>query len=404
MDFAFTAEHEMVRKTVREFAAREILPNIKENDRRQTFDSSLLAKMADAGLLGISVPVRYGGAGFDYISLGIVAEELEYADTSARVIISVHNGLNSLGVFQWGTEEQRQMFLAPQARGEKIAAFCLTAPDAGTDVVALRSMARKDGNDYHISGEKTWISLADVADHFLWFAKTDPHADPPHKGMTAFMVTRDMKGVTTGSLHGKLGVRAGNTGWVHCDEVRVPTSHRIGREGEGFKIAMSCLDNGRFTVAAGALGLTRASLDASINYAHQRHTFGVEIGQHQLVKRMISHMVQRVDAGELLVYRAAWLKNQGKRNTRETTLAKWFCTDASFDSASDAIQVHGAYGFSDEYDVERFLRNSKGAVIYEGTRELQQLIQADYVLGYREDKPLRCELPAFDAEYWQAEA
>ncbi len=404
MDFAFTAEHEMVRKTVREFAAREILPNIKENDRRQTFDSSLLAKMADAGLLGISVPVRYGGAGFDYISLGIVAEELEYADTSARVIISVHNGLNSLGVFQWGTEEQRQMFLAPQARGEKIAAFCLTEPDAGTDVVALRSMARKDGNDYLISGEKTWISLADVADHFLWFAKTDPHADPPHKSMTAFMVTRDMKGVTTGSLHGKLGVRAGNTGWVHCDEVRVPTSHRIGREGEGFKIAMSCLDNGRFTVAAGALGLTRASLDASINYAHQRHTFGVEIGQHQLVKRMISHMVQRVDAGELLVYRAAWLKNQGKRNTRETTLAKWFCTDASFDSASDAIQVHGAYGFSDEYDVERFLRNSKGAVIYEGTRELQQLIQADYVLGYREDKPLRCELPAFDAEYWQAEA
>ncbi len=404
MDFAFTPEHEMVRKTVREFAAREILPYIKENDRNQIFDRSLLGKMADAGLLGISVPVRYGGAGFDYISLGIVAEELEYADTAARVIVSVHNGLNSLGVFQWGTEEQRQMFLAPQARGEKIAAFCLTEPGAGTDVVALRSVARKEGDDYVISGEKTWISLADVADNFLWFAKTDPHADPPHKGITAFMVTRDMKGVTTGTLHGKLGVRAGNTGWVNCDEVRVPASHRIGREGEGFKIAMSCLDNGRYTVAAGALGLTRASLDASVKYAHERRTFGVEIGEHQLVKRMISQMVQRVDAGELLVYKAGWLKNQGLRNTRETTLAKWFCTDASFDSASDAIQIHGAYGFSDEYDVERFLRNSKGAVIYEGTRELQQLIQADYVLGYREDKPLRCELPAFDADYWQSEA
>ena len=164
------------------------------------------------------------------------------------------------------------------------------------------------------------------------------------------MVTRDMKGVTSGPIHGKLGVRAGNTGWVHCDEVRVPASHRIGKEGEGFKIAMSCLDNGRYTVAAGALGLTRASLDASIAYAHQRNTFGVEIGEHQLVKRMISLMVQRVEAGNLLVYRAGWQKNQGIRNTRETTLAKWFCTDASFDSASDAIQIHGAYGFSDEYD------------------------------------------------------
>jgi len=401
MDFAFTAEHEMIRKTVREFAAREILPTIKENDRNQVFDKTLLPKMAEAGFLGVSAPVRYGGAGFDYISLGILSEELEYADTSARVIISVHNGLNSLGVLQWGTEEQKQMFLTPQARGEKIAAFCLTEPDAGTDVVALRSTAKKDGEDYIISGEKMWISLGDVADHFLWFAKTDPQARPAHKGITAFMVTRDMKGVTSGSIHGKLGVRAGNTGWVHCDEVRAPASHRIGHEGEGFKIAMSCLDNGRYTVAAGALGLVRASLDASIAYAHQRKTFGVEIGQHQLVKRMISLMAQRVEAGRLLVYRAGWMKNMGLRNTRETTLAKWFCTDASFDSAADAIQIHGAYGFSDEYNPERFLRNSKGAVIYEGTRELQQLIQADYLLGYREDKPLRCELPAYDPDFWQ---
>ena len=393
----------MIRKTVREFAAREIFPTIKENDRNQVFDKTLLPKMAEAGFLGVSAPVRYGGAGFDYISLGILSEELEYADTSARVIISVHNGLNSLGVLQWGTEEQKQMFLTPQARGEKIAAFCLTEPDAGTDVVALRSTAKKDGEDYIISGEKMWISLGDVADHFLWFAKTDPQARPAHKGITAFMVTRDMKGVTSGSIHGKLGVRAGNTGWVHCDEVRAPASHRIGHEGEGFKIAMSCLDNGRYTVAAGALGLVRASLDASIAYAHQRKTFGVEIGQHQLVKRMISLMAQRVEAGRLLVYRAGWMKNMGLRNTRETTLAKWFCTDASFDSAADAIQIHGAYGFSDEYNPERFLRNSKGAVIYEGTRELQQLIQADYLLGYREDKPLRCELPAYDPDFWQEE-
>ncbi len=401
MDFSFSAEHEMVRKMVRDFADKEIRPYVKDNDRAQQFDRSLLPKMAAQGILGISVPVRYGGAGMDYISLAIVSEELEYADTAARVIISVHNGLNSLGVFQWGTEEQKQRFLKPQARGEKIAAFCLTEPGAGTDVAALRSTARRDGASYVVSGEKTWISLGDVADHFLWFAKTDPQANPAHRGITAFMVTRDMAGVTTGSLHGKLGVRAGNTGWVNCDEVRVPIENRIGEEGEGFKIAMSCLDNGRFTVAAGALGLTRASLDASLSYAHQRQTFGVEIGEHQLVKRMISLMVQRVEAGRLLVYRAGWMKNMGMRNTRETTLAKWFCTDASFDSASDAIQIHGAYGYSDEYDVERFLRNSKGAVIYEGTRELQQLIQADYLLGYRRDQRLRCELPAYDAQAWQ---
>lgn len=401
MDFSFSAEHEMVRKMVRDFADKEIRPYVKDNDRTQQFDRSLLPKMAAQGILGISVPVRYGGAGMDYISLAIVSEELEYADTAARVIISVHNGLNSLGVFQWGTEEQKQRFLKPQARGEKIAAFCLTEPGAGTDVAALRSTARRDGASYVVSGEKTWISLGDVADHFLWFAKTDPQANPAHRGITAFMVTRDMAGVTTGSLHGKLGVRAGNTGWVNCDEVRVPIENRIGEEGEGFKIAMSCLDNGRFTVAAGALGLTRASLDASLSYAHQRQTFGVEIGEHQLVKRMISLMVQRVEAGRLLVYRAGWMKNMGMRNTRETTLAKWFCTDASFDSASDAIQIHGAYGYSDEYDVERFLRNSKGAVIYEGTRELQQLIQADYLLGYRRDQRLRCELPAYDAQAWQ---
>jgi alkylation response protein AidB-like acyl-CoA dehydrogenase len=401
MDFSFSAEHEMVRKMARDFADKEIRPYVKDNDRAQQFDRSLLSKMAAQGLLGISVPVRYGGAGMDYISLGIVSEELEYADTSARVIISVHNGLNSLGVFQWGTEEQKQRFLKPQARGEKIAAFCLTEPGAGTDVAALRSTARRDGDSYVVSGEKIWISLGDVADHFLWFAKTDPQATPAHRGITAFMVTRDLAGVTTGSIHGKLGVRAGNTGWVNCDAVRVPIENRIGEEGEGFKIAMSCLDNGRFTVAAGALGLTRACLDASLNYAHQRRTFDVEIGEHQLVKRMISLMVQRVEAGRLLVYRAGWMKNMGLRNTRETTLAKWFCTDASFDSASDAIQIHGAYGYSDEYDVERFLRNSKGAVIYEGTRELQQLIQADYLLGYRHDQRLRCELPAYDAQAWQ---
>ena len=201
-------------------------------------------------------------------------------------------------------------------------------------------------------------------------------------------------------LHGKLGVRAGNTGAIVMQDVRVPVANRLGEEGEGFKIAMSAIDSGRFTVAAGATGLIQAGLEASLRYAKERHTFGVPIAEHQLVKRMISHMVRKLDTSRLLVYRAGWMKNAGLRNTRETTLAKWHATVSSFEVADDAIQVHGAYGYSDEYPVERYLRNSRGAIIYEGTRELQELLQADFALGYRENKPLRMEMPGYDEEAW----
>jgi alkylation response protein AidB-like acyl-CoA dehydrogenase len=213
----------------------------------------------------------------------------------------------------------------------------------------------------------------------------------------------DTKGVSSGDIHGKLGVRAGSTGWIAFQDVRVPDANRLGEEGEGFRIAMSCLDNGRYTVGAGATGLIRASLDASVNYAHQREAFGREIGKFQLVQQKIAYMVQSYEMARLLYLRAGWMKNEGIRNTRETSITKWFATDASFQAASDAIQVHGAYGYSDEYDVERYLRNSKGAVIYEGTSEVHQLMQAGYALGYRKDGPLRKELPAFDAEFWQEE-
>jgi alkylation response protein AidB-like acyl-CoA dehydrogenase len=248
-----------------------------------------------------------------------------------------------------------------------------------------------------------WISLATKADHFLWFAKTDPNANPPHDGITAFMVTSDMPGVSTGDIHGKMGIRAGSTGWVNCSDVRVPAENRIGLEGEGFKIAMSCLDNGRYTVASGATGLIRASLEASIKYAEEREAFGRKISRHQLVQQKLAFMQQWYDCARLLYFRVGWMKNEGIRNTREVSMAKWYATDMSFQAANEAIQVHGAYGFSDEYDVERYLRNSRGAIIYEGTSEIHQLIQAGYALGLRQDGPLRCELPAYDAEYWQAE-
>ncbi|NLX11295.1 MAG: butyryl-CoA dehydrogenase [Chloroflexi bacterium] len=404
MDFALTEEHIMAQQMVRDFAMKEIYPTIKEWDRKHEVNPAILPRMAELGILGINVPVRYGGQGFDYITLALVCEELEHVDTSLRVIMSVHMGLNSMALLQWGTEEQKQRFLVPQAVGEQYGAFGLTEADAGSDPVALRTTARREGDTYILNGEKMWISLATKADNTLVFAKTDPHAQPAHKGITAFMITKDMKGVTSGDLHGKLGVRAGSTGWIAMQDVEVPAEYRIGEEGEGFYIAMSCLDNGRYTVGAGATGLIRACLEDSIKYANERRTFGVPIGNHQLIKQKIAYMQQWYDAAKLLILRAGWLKNQGQRNTRETAVAKWFATDMSVKAALEAIQVYGAYGFSDEYDVERYLRNAKGAVIYEGSSEIQQLIQADYALGYRHDRPLRCELPAYDVEYWQSES
>ena len=401
MDFELNEEHRMVQQMVKDFVQREVAPVIKEYDRKQEMAPFVLKRMGELGILGINIPVRYGGQGMDYIALGLACEELEVVDTTLRVVMSVHMGLNSMGILQWGTEEQKQRFLVPQARGEKYACFGLTEPGAGSDVAGMASTARRAGDEYVINGEKMWISLATKAHHCLWVARTNPEAADPHDGLTAFIVEMDRPGVTSGDIHGKLGVRAGSTGWIACQDVRIPVSNRLGEEGEGFKIAMSCLDNGRYTVAAGATGLIRACLEASVSYANERKAFGREIGKFQLMQQKIATMVQSYDAARLLYLRAGWMKNQGLRNTRETSIAKWFATDASFAAASEAVQLHGAYGFSDEYNVERYLRNSKGAVIYEGTSEIHQLMQAGYALGYRKDAPLRCELPAYDPEFWQ---
>lgn len=337
----------------------------------------------------------------DYISLGVVCEELGAVDSTLRVVMSVHVGLNSMGLLQWATEEQKQRFLVPLAKGEKIGSFGLTEPGAGSDVAAIMSMAHRDGGVYVLNGEKMWISLATMDHTSLVVARTDPEAPDPHEGLSAFLVELDAPGVTRGDIHGKLGVRAGSTGWIAFQDVHVPVENRIGEEGEGFKIAMSCLDNGRYTVAAGAVGLIRASLEASVNYANDRKAFGRQIGKFQLIQQKIAHMVQFYEAARLLYLRAGWMKNMGMRNTHETSLAKWFATDTSFKAAAEAIQVHGAYGYSDEYDVERYMRNAKGAMIYEGASEVHQLLQAGYALVLRKDTPLRKELPAYDPQTWR---
>jgi glutaryl-CoA dehydrogenase (non-decarboxylating) len=393
IDLSLSDENRLVQDSVREFTAAEIAPHIAEWDRRHEVHREVFARMGELGFLGAPIPEPYGGAGMDYVSLGILCEELERADTAFRVAMSVHVGLNSLTLLQWGSEDQKQRYLVPQARGEKLATFGLTEPGVGTDAANLSTSARRDGDSYVLNGSKIWISLADIADHFLVFATVD--RSRRHKGITAFIVERGMPGLSTRTIEGKLGIHAGNTGEIYLDDVRVPLENRVGEEGEGFTIAMSAIDQGRYTVATGAVGLAQACLDASVRYARERRTFGEEIGRHQLVKQMIARMGAGIEAGRLLCRQVAWLKNRGRRNTRETSLAKWFCTDHAVQSALDAVQIHGAYGYSNEYPVERYLRNSKAAVIYEGTSQLHTLIQADYLLGYREDAPLRCPpLPA----------
>jgi alkylation response protein AidB-like acyl-CoA dehydrogenase len=402
MDFNLSEEHKMVQSMVRNFVQKEVAPIIKEWDRKQSMAPFILPRMAELGILGINIPVRYGGQGMDYIALGLACEELEAVDTTLRVVMSVHMGLNCMALLQWGTEKQKKKFLAAQARGEKVGSFGLTESEIGSDVASMKSTARKEKGEYILNGEKMWISLATNSDHCLVVMRTDPSIEK-HKGLTAFIVELDRPGVTTGDLHDKLGVRAGSTGWIAFQDVRIPEENRLGEEGEGFTIAMSCLDNGRYTVAAGSVGLIRACLEASTSYANEREAFGRKIGKFQLIQQKIARMVQAYEASRLLYLRAGWMKNMGIRNTQETSLAKWFATDAACNAASEAVQVHGAYGFSDEYDVERYLRNSKGAVIYEGTSEIHQIMQAGYALGYRKDKPLRCNLPAYDPEYWQSE-
>ena len=396
-DLELSDEQMMLERSVREWGAREVSPRIRELDRKHHFDPNILPQMASLGLLGICIPEDYGGAGMDYVSFGLACEEAEYVDTSLRVILSVHVGLSCLSLLTWGTEEQKQRFLIPQAKGLKIASYGLTEPDAGSDVRGIQTVAVKRGDRYVLNGEKMWISLGDVADHFLVFAYSDLEKKRKRdvSGISAFMVERDRTGFSSGTLTEKWGILAGNTGFFKMDDVEIPEENLLGFEGEGFKIAMFALDQGRLSVAAGATGLIRACRDASVAYAKERKTFGVEIGRHQLVKEMIAQMESDYQASRLLWQRSAWLKNEGQRNTRETGLAKWFATVASERCASDAVQIHGANGYSDEYPVGRYYRNCKGAVIYEGTREIHKLMQADYVLGYRSDKPTRCKLPAY---------
>ncbi len=397
IDFELSEEHVALQQTVREFVKGEVAPYIKEWDETSYFEPKVFDKMAELGLMGVCIPEQYGGAGFDYISLGIVCEELEACDTFLRVAMSVHVGLNSLSLYTWGTAEQKQKYLVPQAKGEKIATFGLTEPNAGSDVIGMKSSARPDGDDWILNGEKMWISLADVADNFLFFCWTDPEKQKArdHSGMSCFIVERTMAGFSSGTLHGKLGIKAGNTGYFSLQDVRVPQENMLGQEGEGFKIAMFSLENGRYTVASGATGVIRAARDASVAYANTREVQGQTIANFQLVKQKIANMEGDYQMAHLLWLKTGYLKNEGKPSARAASLAKWQATVRSETAASMAIEIHGANGYTNDYPVERYLRNCKAAVIYEGTRDIHTLMQADWALGLKKEKPARVALPPY---------
>jgi glutaryl-CoA dehydrogenase (non-decarboxylating) len=381
VDLALTDEQRLTQDTVRAFVDERVLPVAVQNDIDHKLDLDLIGGLAELGILGIVIPEEYGGSGLDFVAEALACEEVERGEAAFRTLISVHVGLNSLSLLRYGTEEQKQRWLVPQAKGEKLACFGLTEPGAGSDVAAMRASARREGDVYVLNGQKNWISYASVADHALVFAKTDAAA--AHKGISAFVLEKGMPGFTTRDQEHKLGIWAGSTGELFFENVEVPGANLVGEEGQGFEIAMYSLDQGRFTVAAGACGVIRACLERSVEYARERTTFGEEIGRYQFVQEMIASMVLGYETSKLLVMQAAWMKDQGKRNTRETSLAKWHATESAFEAAHNAVQVFGAYGYSAEVGIERYFRNARAPIIYEGTTQIHKVLQAEHALGYR---------------------
>ena len=381
MDFDFTEEQLMVRKMAKKFADEDIIPYAKENDRNCHFPREILQKMVPLGLLGGPIPQEYGGAGFDYISHAIITEEVGRADSSLRTTLSVQISLVEFAILQWGTEKQKRKHLPRLCSGEIIGCFALTEPDAGSDAGNQQTMAKYKDGKWVLNGSKIWISNGGVADIAILFAQTDK--TKKHKGITAFLVDTKTKGFSANDITGKLGLRASNTSALFLEDVEVPDSALLGNVGEGFKIAMSSLDNGRYSVAAGCVGIIQGCIDACTNYAKERKAFGKSIGEFQLVQDMIAKMVVDRDAARLLVYRAGDLKNKKIRSTVETSIAKYYASEAAVRAANDAVQIFGGYGYSDDYPVERYYRDAKVATIYEGTSQIQKLIIAESVLGLR---------------------
>jgi len=381
VDFDLSEEQRMLQETIRKFADEEIAPVASENDKKGEFPRHLFNRLAELGFIGTPIPEEYGGAGFDYISHAIVAEEIGRVDSSLRGTYSVQVSLVALPILKFANEEQKKKYLPRLARGEWMGCYGLTEPDAGSDPASMRTTAVDDGDYYILNGQKTWITNAGIADLAIVYAKTDPEAGA--RGITAFLVERNFEGFSTKDIHDKLGLRASNTGEIILENCRVPKGNVLGEVNRGFKLALGTLDFGRFTVAAGCVGSAQGCIDICKKYARERIQFGKPIASFQLVQQMIADMVVECEAGRLLVYRAGHLKNKDRPNTRETSIAKYYCSEMVNRVAYKAVQIHGGYGFSGEYDVERFYRDARINTLYEGTSQIQQLIIGAFELGIK---------------------
>ena len=379
IDFELTDEQRLIRETAAEFVDREIIPKARDNDRNERFDLDWAAKLGEIGFLGAIVSEEYGGRGVDYRTYGLIVEEIGRGDSSARTIVSVQTSLVCSSIERWGTEEQKHEWLPRLCSGEALGCFGLTEPDTGSDAANLKTRAEKTDGGWTISGQKQWISLGNHAKLALVFAQTDPGLK--HKGLACFMVPTDTPGFSSSEIHGKLGLHASDTAELSLDGVEVPDEAMLGEIGDGFKVAMSALDSGRFSVAAGCVGICQGCVNASVDYAKQRVQFGRPIASFQLVQAMIAEMVVKTEAARGLVWRAGWLKDTGQPNTKETSVAKLFATESSIECANTAIQVHGGSGYVDDYPVERYLRDARVSTLYEGTSQIQKLIIGRAVTG-----------------------
>jgi alkylation response protein AidB-like acyl-CoA dehydrogenase len=381
MEFDLNEKQKRVKELARKFADEEIIPTARERDIKELFPVDIIKKMAPPGFLGAVVPEKYGGAGLDYISNALIFEEIGRGCFAVRTILSVQVSLVEDTILTWGKEEQKEKYLPRLCRGEILGCFAITEPESGSDAASIKTSAKRKGDGWVINGMKTWISTGSRADIALVFAQTDPSRG--HKGITAFIMEKGIPGLTTRDIKGKLGVRSANTAKLYFDECFVPRGALLGKVGEGFKIAMSALDNGRYGVAAGCVGVIQGCIETSVKYAKKKKQFRRPIGSFQLVQDMISRMVVDRDAARLLVYRAGYLKNKGVRSTLETSIAKYFASEAAVRAATDAVQIHGANGYSNKYPVERYLRDVKVATIYEGTSQIQKLIIGQHTLGIK---------------------
>ena len=378
MDFALDAEQELVRATAREFCDRELVPHSRDWDEAEELPRELVGSLAEAGFLAASISEDYGGGGLDTISYTLLCEELGRADSSVRGIVSVANGLYGKTVAKWGTDEQRAEWLPRLASGEALGCYALTEPGCGSDAAALTTRAERDGGDWVLTGSKVFITLGSWASVAIVFARTGEEGP---RGITAFLVPTDAPGFAARPMKGKLGLRAQDTAEISLDGVRVPDTARLGDEGQGFKVAMSALDNGRISLAAGCVGIAQGALEVSVAYAKEREAFKRPIAGFQLVQQLLAEMHVDADAARLLTWRAASLADAGKPYTTEASIAKWFASEAAVRAANAAVQVLGGYGYVDEYPVAKYLRDARVTTLYEGTSQIQTLIVGRALTG-----------------------